>query len=194
MTPVASNVPEPKATPLLLFLIFARIGLTSFGGGLSGWLYRVFVLDRKLLGEEEFLNGLSLSQAMPGMNVTNMAIWIGHRLSGAPGAFAAFCGIVLPPAGTIVLIAIGFDHLSRYPLTNIALMGAAAASIGLSLSMGITTARRLPRQVFPIAMAALTFVAVGILRLPLHWVVLVAGVVGVAFEYVRLRKSGSDGE
>lgn len=48
----------PRPTPLQLFLIFARIGLTSFGGGLSGWMLREFVQRRRLLSEEDFLNGL----------------------------------------------------------------------------------------------------------------------------------------
>ena len=85
--------PAPQPTALQLFLIFSRIGLTSFGGGLSGWLLREFVRDRAWIGEEEFLNGLSLSQALPGVNVTNMAIWIGHRLLGFRGAAAGVAGI-----------------------------------------------------------------------------------------------------
>ncbi|HXZ08323.1 MAG TPA: chromate transporter, partial [Paraburkholderia sp.] len=66
---------QPPATPtaLQLFLIFSRIGLTSFGGGLSGWFLREFVHDRHWLSEDEFLNGLALSQALPGVNVKNLA-------------------------------------------------------------------------------------------------------------------------
>jgi len=69
-----------------LFLIFSRIGLTSFGGGLSGWLLREFVQSRKWLTEEEFFSGLAISQAMPGINMTNVAIWIGYRLRVNSGA------------------------------------------------------------------------------------------------------------
>ena len=76
---------EPQPTAWRLFLIFSRIGLTSFGGGLSGWLLREFVQDRHWISEEDFLNGLSLSQALPGVNVKNMAIWIGYRLVGTSG-------------------------------------------------------------------------------------------------------------
>jgi chromate transporter len=49
-----------------LFLIFSRIGLTSFGGGLSGWLLREFVQSRKWLTEEEFFSGLAISQGHAG--------------------------------------------------------------------------------------------------------------------------------
>ena len=72
--PAPSSPAAARPSTLQLFLIFARIGLTSFGGGLSGWLMREFVRDRAWIGEEEFLDGLSLAQALPGVNVTNMAI------------------------------------------------------------------------------------------------------------------------
>ena len=186
----AQAKPIPAATPtaLQLFLIFSRIGLTSFGGGLSGWLLREFVQDRAWLTEEEFLNGLSLSQALPGVNVTNLAIWIGYRLLGPSGAMAGLGGIVLPPGVLIVLIAIAFQALSRFPVTHLALDGAAAAAVGLSLSMGLTTARRVPRRAVPLIIMAATFAAIGLLHWPLVWVVIAAGSCSIALEYDRLRR------
>jgi chromate transporter len=182
----SGSMPEHQPPSLFrLFVIFSRIGLTSFGGGLSGWLLREFVQDMKLLTEEEFLNGLSISQALPGVNVTNMAIWIGYRLRGRLGAVAGVTGIVVPPAFVIVLIGALFSHLTQYPLTHLALDGAAAAAIGLSLSMGIVTARRVRRRLFPLVVLGATFVAIGVFHLPLIDVVLVSGSVSVAVEYVR---------
>ncbi len=166
-----------------LFLIFARIGLTSFGGGLSGWIFREFVQRRRLMSEEDFLNGLAIAQALPGVNVTNMAIWIGYRLGGRSGAIACWLGIVVPAAFVIVLIGSLFASLKGFALTHVALGGAAAAAIGLSLAMGLTTARRVPRRVFPLAVMAATFVAVAILKWPLLWTVLVAGALSVAVAY-----------
>ncbi|CAM5768782.1 chromate transporter [Bosea minatitlanensis] len=178
------STPEPPS-PAQLFLIFARIGLTSFGGGLSGWLLREFVQQRKLMSEEDFLNGLSIAQALPGVNVTNMAIWIGYRLGGRNGAIASWLGIVVPAALLIVLISTAFSALAGFALTHVALAGAACAAIGLSLSMGLTAARRVPRRAFPLAIMAATFVAVAILQWPLIWTVLVAGSLSVAVSYSR---------
>ncbi len=176
---------QPAPTLLRLFFIFSRIGLTSFGGGLSGWLLREFVQDLKLLSEEEFLNGLSISQALPGVNVTNMAIWIGYRLRGRLGAIVGVTGIVVPPAFVIVMLGALFSHLTQFPITHLALDGAAAAAIGLSLSMGIVTARRVRRRLFPLVVLGATFVAIGVFHWPLIEVVLVGGSVSVAVEYVR---------
>jgi chromate transporter len=189
-----SNTPpqSPAATPTAfeLFLIFSRIGLTSFGGGLSGWFLREFVHDRHWLSEEEFLDGLALSQALPGVNVKNLALWIGHRLLGWRGAVAGFCGIIFPPAVLIVLLGAFFSAISGFSLTHTALAGAAAGAIGLSLSMAITAVRRLPRRVVPCLIFAATFIAVAIFALPLVWTVLIAGTLSVAYEYVRLSRAG----
>jgi chromate transporter len=188
----AAMTTTKKPTALQLFSIFARIGLTSFGGGLSGWLLREFVQDRDWMTEEEFLNGLAISQALPGVNVKNLAIWIGYRLAGRWGAVAGFAGIIVPPAIVIVLLGVLFARLARFELTHVALAGAAAAAIGLSLAMGITAVRRVPRRVVPMLVMAATFVGIGILHWPLLWVVLATGSAGVAAAALGL--AGSPGE
>jgi chromate transporter len=188
----AAMTTTKKPTALQLFSIFARIGLTSFGGGLSGWLLREFVQDRDWMTEEEFLNGLAISQALPGVNVKNLAIWIGYRLAGRRGAVAGFTGIIVPPAIVIVLLGVLFARLARFELTHVALAGAAAAAIGLSLAMGITAVRRVPRRVVPMLVMAATFVGIGILQWPLLWVVLATGSAGVAAAALGL--AGSPGE
>ncbi|MBR8140877.1 chromate transporter [Burkholderia latens] len=195
--PVAPVPPDGDAPPpgvLALFIAFAQIGLTSFGGGLSARMLRDFVHERRWLDEEAFLNGLALSQALPGVNVKNLAIWIGYRLAGWRGAMAGFTGIIAPPAVLIVLFGVAFSTLTRFPLTHVALAGAAAAAIGLSISMAITAVRRLPRRVLPFAVMTLTFVSVAVLHWPLVWTVLIGGALSVALEYRRAgRASGRSG-
>ncbi|WP_179402986.1 chromate transporter [Burkholderia guangdongensis] len=177
-----------------VFLAFAQIGLTSFGGGLSGRMMRDFVHERRWLDEDEFLNGLALSQALPGVNVKNLAIWIGYRMCGWRGAVAGFIGIIVPPAVLIVLLGVAFSTLTRFTLTHVALAGAAAAAIGLSMAMALTAVRRLPRRIVPFAVMALTFVAVAVLHWPLVWTVLIGGTVSVALEYRRAGDASPRGE
>jgi len=187
--PTATKPAHKPPTLLALFLIFSRIGLTSFGGGLSGWLLREFVQDRAWISEEDFLNGLAISQALPGINVKNMAIWIGHRLLGWRGALLAVTGVIVPPAIVIVILGTLFTQLLHFPVAHVLLAGAAAAATGLSLSMGVTTARRVRRRVLPLLFLCGTFVAVGVLRLPLVWVVALAGGASVLAEYITLRRT-----
>jgi chromate transporter len=179
---------QQRPTVWGLFLIFSQIGLTSFGGGLSGWFLRAFVEERKWLSEDEFLNGVSLCQALPGINSKNQAIWIGYRLLGWRGAVAGFAGIIIPPAIFIVLLGVLFSSLSGFRITQLAMDGATAAAIGLSLSMGIKTARRVQRSLFPITVLIATFLFVGVFRWPLLWVLIGVGSLSVAAEYAKLRR------
>ena len=198
MLPPATSTPpappdgdSPSPGVLALFIAFAQIGLTSFGGGLSGRMMRDFVDERRWIDEEAFLNGLALSQALPGVNVKNLAIWIGYRLAGWRGAVAGFTGIIAPPAVLIVLFGVAFSTLTRFTLTHVALAGAAAAAIGLSISMAITAVCRLPRRVLPFAVMTLTFVSVAVLHWPLVWTVLIGGTLSVALEYRRAAPSSA---
>ena len=164
--------------------------MTSFGGGISGWLLREFVQDRDWISEEDFLNGLAISQALPGINVKNMAIWIGHRLFGWRGAAVSVAGIVVPPAIIIIVLGAVIGALIFHPVTQVLVAGAAAAATGLSLSMGVLTAQRVRREAIPLLLMAATFVAVGVLRLSLVWVVLVGGGVSILIEYITIRRRG----
>jgi chromate transporter len=83
--------------------LIAKIGLTSFGGGVSGWMMRVVVHERRWIDEADFVTGLSLSQVFPGINVLNLAIWLGYRLHGGVGALAGALAMIVPPG--LVLIA-----------------------------------------------------------------------------------------
>jgi len=177
----AEHAPAPSCREL--FLIFSKIGLTSFGGGLSGWMLREFVQVRRLLGEEEFLTGLALAQAFPGVNVVNLSIWIGYRLRGSRGALISVLGIIVPAGILLIVISVGFAALSGYPTTNLVLEGVAAAAVGLSLSMGITAARRAARGGVPILVMLAAFIAVGVFQLSLPLVVLLLGPISIGLAY-----------
>ncbi len=169
-----------------LFLAFARLGVSSFGGGLSGWIMQDCVYRRRWLTEEEFLTGLAMAQALPGVNVVNLPIWIGFRLRGSAGALACALGMILPSVAAIGLVAAAFAALSGYAAVPVALQGAAAPAIGLSLSMGVRAARRSLRRGTSAAVMAATFAGVGLLKLPLLAVVAVLASVSIGLAWRRI--------
>ena len=188
---MAERIASLKADPLApapdfrgLFLAFAKLGLTSFGGGLTGWMMQECVRNRRWVSEDEFLTGLAMAQALPGVNVVNLPLWIGYRLAGIGGALAAVAGVIVPPMIIVTLMAATYGWLSRFVLTHLALQGAAAAAIGLSLSMGLRAARRQIRppqlrQVWPAAILVSVFVGVGLFRWPMVAVLAVAAPISV---------------
>lgn len=175
--------PPPSLT--VLFLAFARIGVTSFGGGLSGWLMREFVQRRRWISKHDFLSGLALSQAFPGINVVNLSIWIGYRLSGRNGAIVAALGMVLPSMVVAILMVMGFSQIAHSTTAHLALAGIAAAAIGLSLEMGLRAARHALTGLLPLLIMIGTFSAIFVFELNLVGVVLVAAPCSIAVAWLR---------
>lgn len=169
-------MPPKAAIPSLLtyFAVIARIGLTSFGGGLSAWMMRIVVHERAWMSETEFLTGLSLCQIFPGVNTLNLAIWIGYRLRGTSGAIAGALAMIIPGALVLIALAVALTNLASYAPGRAALDGVAAAAIGLGASMGVRAARNAARGVIPVTVMAATFGMIGLLHWPLVPVVAVA--------------------
>lgn len=90
-----------------LFISFWKIGAFTIGGGyvMIPLMEREVVDHRGWLSREEFLDCLSLSQAMPGVFAVNMATIIGRKLGGFRGVLCAVLGNILMPIALILLIA-----------------------------------------------------------------------------------------
>lgn len=171
---------------LTLFLLFSKIGVTSFGGGISGWMMRDFVRKRGWITEEEFLSGLALTQAFPGINVVNLAIWVGFRLRGGSGALVAALGMTVPPILVAIAMVAAYSRISHSGGVPVAMAGIAAAAIGLSLEMGFHAAKRATANLLSISIMLATFVAIFFLKFNLIWVVLVAAPCSIGAAYYGL--------
>ncbi|WP_025139919.1 chromate transporter [Achromobacter sp. DH1f] len=184
--------PELAAPPTLpqIFLAFTKVGLTSFGGGLSGWMMREFVQHRRWMSESDFLSGLALAQSFPGVNVVNLAIWIGFRLRGGPGALLGGLGITVPPMIVAIGVAALFASMAQSQGLHVAMAGVAAAAVGVSLQTGLRAARRALVGWVPAAIMGVTFAAIFLLRLPLLWVVGAMAPLSIGIAYSRLRQQG----
>jgi chromate transporter len=94
--------------PWRVFLVFLRLGLTSFGGPIAhlGYFRAEFVARRRWLSEEHYADIVALSQFLPGPASSKVGIMIGVLRAGIPGALAAWLGFTLPSA--LALIAFGY--------------------------------------------------------------------------------------
>lgn len=169
-----------------LFVAFARIGLTSFGGGVSGWMRLEFVVRKRWLSEDNFLLGLSLSQALPGVNVVNLPIWIGYELRGTIGAIAAVSGLLLPSMLFAVLLAVFVAQFTGLTLTHLILAGVTAAGIGFSLSIGLYGAWRRVRDLSSFMVMLATFAALFVFKIPTPWILLVMAPLSIALAWHKI--------
>src|SRR6202035_2616855 len=99
---------EPKSDPSPslweLVLAFNQIALASFGGGLSAWSREIVVVEKKWMQEEEFLSATTMCRILPGANQVNMAVFVGTKFWGIPGAAAALGGLCLMPVVFVLVM------------------------------------------------------------------------------------------
>jgi chromate transporter len=177
-TASAADRPAPEPAPPLaagpgvatLFGAFLGVGLMGFGGVLP-LARRMIVEQRGWLTPAEFSDLLALCQFLPGGNIINLSVAIGLRFRGLAGAVAAITGLLAMP--TVIAIAMGslYERYAGVPVVRHLFMGLAAAAAGLIVAMSAKIAAPLltaaGRNVWRIAIAALCFGAVVVLRLPL---------------------------
>ena len=181
-------VPAHRVSLQSLFLMCLQIGLFSFGGGLSGWIYQEVVVRRRWMSEDEFLGGLALCQIMPGINVTNLIVYIGQRVRGVPGACVGLFGLVVGPFFVIIGLVLVYERIAGLTWLQAAFDGMAAAAIGLLLTVGFRGAQRVARVPAALPVIAAIIVTVGILEWPLVPVVLVLAPVSVALAWSSVRR------
>ena len=78
---------------------FIRLGTLGFGGpiALAGYMQRDLVERRHWFTQDEYLQGLAVSQTLPGPLAAQLAMWLGYVRRGFWGACAAAVPFVLPP-------------------------------------------------------------------------------------------------
>lgn len=184
--------PRPQASLADILLVFAILGLSSFGGGLSGWMHREVVEKRHWMSEETFLAGIALGQVLPGPNSANLALYIGQQLRGWPGGALAVFGILGPPFLFILGIALIYARYAGIAGLGLVLAGVAAAGLANQLLVGIRTARRM-RGLWPWGIAGIAFVTVGVLRWPMIPVVLLLTPASMALSWWAARHADRHG-
>jgi chromate transporter len=120
-----------KPSVFEVFLTFLQIGAISFGGGVVAYLRNSLVRQKKWFTDVEFLELTSISNTLPGLNATNIAILAGDRLAGWPGACAAMIGMCLPAFIFMTAAGIVYSQSHVRPAATAALRGVAAAATGL---------------------------------------------------------------
>ncbi len=182
--PAASEDP-PHVSLRTIFWIFFQIGSLSFGGGLTAWLYREIVEKRNLMRDTDFMGGMTLAQVLPGINMTNMSVYVGQRLRGVKGAVTAIMGLILVPFFAIILIGTFYAQIKEIPALHHFLDGVAATAVGLLMAMTIKAVKVTRMRAIQLVIAAIVVLAVGVLRWPMVPVILLLAPVSIALSWPR---------
>jgi chromate transporter len=158
-----------------LFIAFAKMSLAGFGGVLI-WARRGIVEQHRWMTAEEFNETYALCHFLPGPNIVNLSVVFGSRFRGIAGGIAAFTGLVGPPMLIATVLAALYAHYGEIDALRRTLAGVACAAVGLLIAVVFKMMTPLikKRDVVGLVMLAAVFTAIGLARLPLQMVLLVA--------------------
>jgi chromate transporter len=177
---VKSVASRPDEVSILeIFTTFLLIGATSFGGGVVAYLRSSLVGKHKWLDDKTFVELLAISQTLPGLNATNMAVLVGDRLRGVPGALAAISGMCLPGAILMYGVALVYHVRGDRPLAVAGLKGVAAAAVGLILATTFQLGRKSLAHMADLVFVVLTVLGVNQLHQSVPRVLIVVGTIAI---------------
>ncbi len=188
------NQPRSKTD---LFVSFTLLALQGFGGVLAV-VQRELVEKKRWMTREQFVEDWAVAQIMPGPNVVNLSLMIGGRYFGLAGALAGLAGMLIAPLCVVLILAVAFGGVSDQAWAQGALRGMGAVSAGLIAAVGLKliSALRFNPMGMPVclALAAASFVGVGVMRWPLAFVLLGTGILACGWAYVQLARQASQAE
>jgi chromate transporter len=183
MPPDIDSSRPPPPTISELFRAFFTMALHGFGGVLP-WARRIIVEEKRWMTAEEFNEAFAVSQFLPGANVVNLAVIFGGRLHGAAGAAVALIGLLAPPVTIVLVLGALYERYGGVDDLQRILRGVAAAAAGLIVAIVIKMAKPMVRALSPAPFVALAaFAAIGIMRWPLPWVLVVMVPVSIALSW-----------
>ncbi|MBR0972942.1 MULTISPECIES: chromate transporter [Bradyrhizobium] len=186
------GIPTVHASPpglVALFLAFARMSLAGFGGVLV-FARQAIVERHRWMTADQFNETFALCHFLPGPNIVNLSMVFGSRLRGIAGGVAAFTGLLLPPTLIMTVLAIVYARFGDVEVLRRVLAGISCAAVGLLIAVVFRMMTPLLKRLDAVALILMlgVFLAIGVLRLPLQAVLLVAIPLSVGAIFLMRRK------
>lgn len=168
-----------------LFVLFFRIGLFSFGGGLA-MLPLIFqsVSSFHIMDRQTFSDLVALSQVTPGPVAVNAATFVGLKNAGIAGAAVATLGVSLPSFLIMLAVMRVMDRYYHSLAVQGMLRGIRPVVVGLIAAAGVMVAETTfsfawnAENLLMAGIAVTVAVLSGKTRIHPVWMMLAAGAVG----------------
>ena len=175
---------------LKLYLIFAKIGSFTIGGGLAmmPMIQKELIEKRKWMTEEELLDYYAVGQSTPGIVAVNVSTFVGYKQFGIPGGFIATLGMITPSIAIIMIIATFINSIQDYPYVQKALKGINVAVAALLTKVVVTFVKKSVKNVIAAVGMILAFGVVFFLKVPSFLVILFAIALGITIAFINSKK------
>ena len=133
------------------------------------------------IDDKQFVEMLSISQSLPGLNATNLAILVGEKLGGILGSIAAILGICLPGGVLMYIVGIIYCQHGDQAWITAGLKGVTAAAVGLILSTVVELSKKSLAGRFDFVFMAMTVIAVSRLHQSVPRALIAVGILAILF-------------
>lgn len=166
-----------------IFITFFKIGCFTLGGGYAmiPVIQEEVVENKKWISQEEFLDGIAITNSLPGPLSTNTATYIGYRLAGPLGSLTAVLATSLPAFFIILIIAAFFTNIRNSLLMQKFFDGVRPAIVVLILFAVINLSKFLGFKKINVIIALTTLIAVVFFNIHPFFAIIISGLIGIFF-------------
>jgi chromate transporter len=164
-----------------LFLVFAKIGAFSFGGGYAmlPFIYKELVLKYGWITLKQYSDIIAISQMTPGAVAISYASFIGYKFGGLWGCVAASLGVILPSFLMIILIASLFKHLYEKDSVKAIFKGIRPGTLGLLVAAAYTITSSNVTDLKGVLIFAAALIALFVKKIDPIFVLIGSGIIGM---------------
>ncbi|MBW2488961.1 MAG: chromate efflux transporter [Deltaproteobacteria bacterium] len=168
------------------FKFWLKLGLISFGGpaGQISIMHHELVDQKRWVSNERFLNALNYCMLLPGPEAQQLATYIGWLLHRLPGGIVAGAFFVIPSIFILFALSYVYAAYGTVPWVAAVFNGLKAAIMAIVVAAVIKIGKKALKNAVMVAIAALSFIAIFIFKIPFPLIVLGAGLLGLAGRYV----------
>ena len=176
---------------LKLFYEFFKIGLFTIGGGLAmiPLMQKIAVDDNGWITEEEMVDCVAVSYAIPGVVAINIATYIGKKRFGMAGAVLGTLAVTLPSFLCIVVIVLFLNQFENSTVVRGVFVGLKAAAAGLIAIALFRLGKQVLKNVFAWILAVVTVAAIIIFDVNAIWTIIAGGLMGLAYAMISDKRN-----
>lgn len=176
------------------FFEFFKIGLFTIGGGLAmiPLMQKIAVDDNGWITEEEMVDCVAVSYAIPGVVAINIGTYIGKKRFGMAGAVLGTVAVTLPSFLCIVAIVLFLDQFENSKVVRGIFVGLKAAAAGLIAIALYRLGKSVLKSAFAWIIAIATLIAIMVFDVNAVFTIIIGALLGLAMVFVR-SKNGKGG-
>ncbi|MGC8972456.1 MAG: chromate transporter [bacterium] len=178
---IGDDIRSKLELALSIFTVFFKIGAFTWGGGYAMLpLIKSEVVEKKnWLTSEDFIDGIAISQSLPGPIAINTATFVGYKLCGIFGSIVALAGAILPSFLSILIIAMFFLRFREFKVVQNFFKGANPAIIALIVSAVIDIGKSALKRYREIIISLILFFLLIYFRIHPILAILTSGILGI---------------